>query len=59
MTDNQYNPKLKRLTTKEVEQLKKEGYEIEDISSKIKTLYILIVITLGSSMVGKSSLINT
>ena len=59
MTDNHYNPKLKRLTTKEVEQLKKEGYEIEDISSKIKTLYILIVITLGSSKVGKSSLIST
>ena len=37
MADNQ--SKIKRLTSKEVEQLKKEGYEIEDISSKIKTLY--------------------
>ena len=37
MADNQSH--LKRLTSKEVEQFKKEGYEIEDISSKIKTLY--------------------
>ena len=37
MADNQ--SKIKTLTTKEVKQLKKEGHEIEDISSKIKTLY--------------------
>ena len=54
--------KLRKLTSEEVQRVKDEGEKINHLSSKKKYFYIifkLIVITLGRTFVGKSSLINT
>ena len=41
MENNQKEPKLKKLSVKEVDELKKEGNEILDLSSKYSLINIL------------------